>query len=149
MASNASTVGLRARDRIAAGKGALAINGRQIGHIVDASAEGLCFQYLADKNRTELRQVQKDVAADTLDIIFGAYDFALTGLPVQAMVDSQVSSQQTDELTVMTLQREVTFGQLTPEQHFYLKRFLLLKQYGAIPPEKASRKKRIAANGLE
>lgn len=135
--------------RIAAEKGALAFNGRYIGPIVEISAEGLCFQYLADQSRAEARELQNDMAADTLDIIYGAYDFALTGLPVQDIVDFQISDLETDRSTVMTRRREVVFGQLTPEQSFSLKRFLLLNRYGAVPQEKTGRKKRIAAIGLE
>lgn len=148
MAIDASTTERR-RGRIVVEKGALAFNGRYIGPIVEVSAEGLCFQYLADKSRAEVRKFQNAMGADTLDIIYGAYDFALTGLPVQTIVDFQISSRETDRSTVMTRRREVIFGQLTPEQSFSLKRFLLLNRYGAVPPEKTGRKKRIAATGLE
>jgi hypothetical protein len=68
----------------------------------------------------------------TLDIVFGAYDFTLNGLPVKTVADFQVSDLSIEKTKRIVRRRSIAFGKLTSEQFFNLKRFLLLSQYGEI-----------------
>ena len=116
--------------RIAADKEALAFNGGKHGRIIDASMEGLCFQYLAREKGDAERNVPKCKGGFSLDIVLGKYNFALVGLPVKAVADYQVFSRQEEEPAVSVRRRAVTFEKLSPRQLFQLKRFLLLNKYG-------------------
>jgi hypothetical protein len=122
----------RRRGRISAQKGAIAFSGSQHGPIIDASLEGLCFQYVTNKNKTAFRNVQEEMGKGTLDIVFGAYDFTLNGLPVKTVADFQVSNLSTEKPKRIVRRRSIAFGKLSSEQFFNLKRFLLLSQYGEI-----------------
>lgn len=124
----------RRRERISAEKGAVAFSGSQHGQVIDASLRGLSFQYHSSTNQVVGRDVQKGMGEGTLDIVFGAYNFNLVGLPVQTVADFQIAGRQTSGGRLRIRRRVVIFGQLTAEQLFSLKRFLLLKQYGAMPP---------------
>lgn len=119
--------------RVAAGKGALAFNGRQYGQIVDASLEGLCFQYLSRRKGGTDRNARKCKASNSLDIVFGAHDFTLVDLSVKPVADYQISSPQDQKTGVNIRRRVLTFEDPTPQQLFLLKRFLLLSRYGAPP----------------
>lgn len=74
---------------------------------------------------------QEGMGKGTLDIIFGAFDFTLVGLPVETVADFQVPDRNTGKSRQIVRRRSFAFGKLTPEQLFNLKRFLLLNRYGA------------------
>ena len=128
--SNEETTERRRRERISAEKGAIAFNGGAQGQIIDASLEGLCFQYFAKIDKTAVRKAQEGMGKGTLDIIFGAFDFTLVGLPVETVADFQVPARDTGKSRQIVRRRSFTFGKLTPVQLFNLKRFLLLNRYG-------------------
>ena len=119
------------RDRIAAGKGALAFNGSRHGQIVDCSQEGLCFQYEARGNEGSaiLCHAWKEMAADTLDIFFGAHDFSLIDMPVFSLADYPVFTLHTNTAVRVIRYRHVTFGKLSLDQLSCLKRFLELGKF--------------------
>lgn len=121
----------RRSERIAAKRGAFAFNGRQHGSIVDASVEGLCFQYITQKVSGAVRNVRKCKATGSVDIVYGEHKFSLIGLPVKSIADYLVSSQQDFGQEVQIRRRVVTFEELGPRELFLLKRFLLLNRYGA------------------
>lgn len=124
----------RSRERVSAERGAWAFSGNHQGQILDVNLQGLCFQYTTEVKQSVRRDVQKGMGEGTVDIVFGAYDFSLVGLPVETVADYQIAGRQTAEGWHRFRRRVVTFGQLSPEQLFELKRFLLLNRYGAIPP---------------
>jgi len=132
MMNSAVTPERRRRGRISAQKGAIAFSGSQRGQVLNASLDGLCFQYVTYKNKTAVRNVQEEMGKGTLDIVFGAYDFTLVGLPVETVADFKVSNLGKEESNRIVRRRSITFGELTPEQIFDLKRFLLLSRYGEI-----------------
>lgn len=148
--SNAGTTERRRRERISAGKGAYAFSGKQYGQIVDVNLKGLCFQYAAGAGWSGEGNITQERGEERLDIIFGAYDFTLVGLPVQTVADFRIPSPEAKAGNLMVRRRAVTFGELTSEQVFSLKRFLLLSQYGAArPPGKSPEKEAEGANRQE
>jgi hypothetical protein len=124
----------RRSPRVAAGKGALAFNGKQYGQIVDASLEGLCFQYISRRKGGTERNASRCKASNSLDIVFGAHDFTLVDLPVTPTADYEIFSPQDQKTGVNIRRRILTFGDLTSHQLFLLKRFLLLNRHGNSPP---------------
>ena len=132
--SSTVTTERRRRERIYAAKGAFAFSGGQHGQIIDANLQGLSFQYITGIGRGGERYVQKGMGEGSLDIVLGAYDFTLAGLPVQTVADFQVANRQNGQGRRGVRRRVVTFGQLSPDQLFSLKRFLLLSRYGAMHP---------------
>jgi hypothetical protein len=131
MAESVNSSDRRRSERVAANRGALAFNGRLYGQIVDASLEGLCFQYISHRKGGAERNVRKCKATGSLDVVFGEQDFTLVGLPVKSIADYQVSSGQEDEPPVHIRRRVVTFEKLSPQELFLLKRFLLLNRYAS------------------
>ena len=83
-------------------------------------------------NKTAVSNAQEEMGKGTLDIVYGAYDFTLVGLPVETVADFQASVQDTGKSRQIVRRRALTFGKLSLEQLFSLKRFLLLSQYGAM-----------------
>jgi hypothetical protein len=132
MMSNAMTAERRRRERISAQKGAIAFSGSQLGQIVDANLDGLCFQYYTSTSKTTGRSALEEMGKGTLDIVFGIFDFFLASLPVDTVADFQVSVLDTGKSRQIVRRRVLSFGKLTPEQLFSLKRFLLLNRYSAI-----------------
>ena len=60
MMSNAMTAERRRKQRISAQKGAIAFSDRRYGQIIDASLDGLCFQYYTSTSKTTDRNVQEE-----------------------------------------------------------------------------------------
>jgi len=129
--SNSVTTERSRRGRISTEKPAIAFSGLQYGQIIDADLEGLCFQYFTSTKETAARKVQEGEGKGTVDIVFGAFDFTLVDLPVEATADFQVSALDTGVSKQIVRRRALTFGKLTSEQLFSLKRFLQLSRYGA------------------
>ncbi len=132
MMRNAMTAERRRKERISARKGAIAFSDRRYGQIIDASLDGLCFQYYTSTSKTTDRNVQEERGKGKLDIVFGAFDFFLVSLPVATVADFQVSLLDTGKSRQIIRRRVLSFGKITAEQLFRLKRFLLLNRYGAI-----------------
>ena len=143
MAESIDKKNRRRSERIVAKRGALAFNGRQLGPIVDASVEGLCFQYITRKPGKEVRNVRKCKATGSVDIVYGEHDFSLIGLPVKSISDYLVPSQQDFGQEVQIRRRVVTFEELGSHELFLLKRFLLLNRYSAPPVNRAAKNSRI------
>ncbi len=124
----------RHHDRYPVKNGALAFNAKKCGQIVNISLEGVSFQYVdADKCGTPKQNASRKVSSETLDIIFGEYNFTLNDLPVEVISDYQVTMLHPYRAETMKRCRCLKFGELTPEQLFRLKRFILINRYGMVP----------------
>lgn len=124
----------RNKERHAVKSGALAFNAKKCGQIVNISLEGLSFQYIdTSKCGTSRQNGLRDASSETVDIMFGDYDFSLNDLPVKVVSDYQVTVQHPYRAETMKRRRCLKFGELTPEQIFRLKRFILINRYGMVP----------------
>lgn len=146
MTTQFNSIGRRRKERVTARKGALAFNGSRYGQIIDCSLAELCFLYRGDHNAVVLRKGDNATAADNLDIVFQAHEFALIDLPVATVADYPLFTMQPNETGYVIRCRHITFGQLNLDQWSALKRFLQLNRFG-IPIHEIGPVKDLAARG--
>ncbi len=98
---------------------------RNLGLIEDIGMNGLSFRYVSASNKSTPAQPSLE-KSDRLDIVFGEVGFALKGLPVTTVSDIETGPFSYDNKVFMRRRRSVQFGELTDDQTFLLKRFILI-----------------------
>ena len=98
---------------------------RNLGLIQDIGMDGLSFRYVAAANKSTPSYAMLE-KADKLDIVLGEVGFVLKGLPVKNVADVEAGPFSYDNTVFMRRRRCVQFGELTADQLFELKRFILM-----------------------
>ena len=116
----------RKHPRYQAKDGALAISfiGKKVGRLVDISLDGLSFRYVqaeAGANPAGATLAR----ADRLDIVFGKDNFLMKGVPVNTVADHETGPLSPDNTCLMRRRCCMQFVELSTEQLFQLKHFIL------------------------
>jgi len=97
---------------------------RNLGLIEDIGMDGLSFRYVAAASKSTPSQASLE-ESDRLDIVYGEVDFVLKGIPVKNVSDIETGPFSYDNMVFMRRRRCVQFGELTDDQIFKLKSFIL------------------------
>ena len=118
----------RKEPRFVVNERALAFVGKKYGKIIDINSKGLSFQYLVKENRPLLAN-NSNRATLTLDISSASHDFCLTDLPVKIIAENEIQAGSNGHPTLKVIRCSIQFRELSADQIYYLKRFILYNHY--------------------
>lgn len=94
-----------------------------LGQIVDVSMGGLTFRYVTPAAPQNPLCKLEDV--DRVDIVFGRKNFLLNDVPIKTVDDLEIGTFDSYNQQFVKRRRGVRFRDLTADQLFRLKRFIL------------------------